>query len=295
MSAAIRVASVNWYYGGLDADGSDARWQQTVQTLCQERPQVVLCQEFGVPQPALRQARHVRRTANALGMEPVLGPVPPGARSALHTAVLVDTRNTGWRIEADGPYPHSRFGGTQHQAWCSVELHIPDLDRPLHCYSVHLPARSAVDQLSQAQVLAALIAQDPQLALVGGDFNCYPRGGPPITADELEHLPAHLQVTRCRRNPDGRVEANFDVDDVFARAGLIDIAAHLPPARRGPPQLRPTGRGGARVDRFYGSPELATAATFYRHLTIGSDHDALILDLDRDRETGEPPTPASGR
>ncbi|XVQ07367.1 hypothetical protein ACQP1W_32815 [Spirillospora sp. CA-255316] len=34
-----------------------------------------------------------------------------------------------------------------------------------------------------------------------------------------------------------------------------------------------------RVNRVYGSRELADAATSYRHLTIGSDHDALILDL----------------
>lgn len=152
----------------------------------------------------------------------------------------------------------------------------------MHCHSVHLPARSAVAQLDQAQFLGALIAQEPQLALVGGDFNCYPRGGPPVTADELECLPRHLQVTRCRQGPHGRLEANFDVDDAFVRAGLIDIPAHLPPTHRDPAQLQPTGRGGARVDRFYGSPELAAAATFYRHLTIGSDHQALMLDLDPD-------------
>ncbi|WP_433227570.1 endonuclease/exonuclease/phosphatase family protein [Actinomadura formosensis] len=278
MSTAIRVASVNWNYGGIDADGSDARWHQTVEALRRARPQVVLCQELGVPQPALRQSRHVRRTANALEMEPVLGPVVPAARSALHTAILVDTHTTGWRIVDDGPYPGTD-PSTAH-AWCMVELHIPGLDRPLCCFSVHFPARSAVAQLSQAQYLGALVALRPQLALIGGDFNCYPRGGPSVTADELERLPRHLQVTRCRQDPQGRPEANYDVDDTFARAGLIDIAAHLPPTRRDPPHLRPTGRGGARVDRVYGSPELATAATLYRHITTGSDHDALVLDLD---------------
>jgi endonuclease/exonuclease/phosphatase family metal-dependent hydrolase len=278
---AIRVTSVNWDYGGEDPDGSDARWQTTVEALRQVRPHVVLCQEFGVPQPGLRQGRHVWRTANALRMVPVLGPVVPGARSALHMAVLVDTRSTGWRIDDEGPYPGIGSGGTAH-AWCMVKVHIPGLPRPLHFYSVHFPARSAVAQLSEAQSLGAFVAEQPQLALIGGDFNGFARGGPTITSDELERLPGHLRVSRCRAGAGGRLEPNFDVDDVFVhRAGLIDIADHLPKERRVPPDLRATGRGGARIDRFYGPPEVAAAATSYQHFTVGSDHDALLLELDR--------------
>ncbi|TDD31207.1 hypothetical protein E1287_27200 [Actinomadura sp. KC06] len=275
----LRIASVNWRYGGIDNDGSDQRWHQTVDVLGTAGPHVVLCQEFGVPQPALRQFRHVQRTANALNMEAVLGPVPPGARSALHTAILLDTRRTGWSITDTGPYTHTRFGGTQHESWCRVELNIPELPLPLLCFSVHLPARSAVDQLSQAQTLAALIAETQGLILVAGDINTYPRGGPPVTARELDNLPAHLRVTRCRQRADGDLEANYDVDDVFSRAGLLDIAARLPADHRNPPELRATGKGKARVDRAYASPELATAATGYWQVSIGSDHDGLIFDF----------------
>ncbi|MFI0411834.1 endonuclease/exonuclease/phosphatase family protein [Actinomadura sp. 3N508] len=274
----FRIALINWCYGGVDG-GADRRWQQTVDVLRATGPHVVLCQEFGVPQPALRQSRYVQRTSNALGMQAVLGPVPPGARSALHTAILVDTRTTGWRVTDTGPYTHTRFGGTQAASWCVVELDIPGLPLPLHCVSVHLPARSAVDQLSQAQMLAALIAAMEGLVLVGGDINTYPRGGPPVTTDELECLPPHLRVTRCWTGADGRLQANHDVDDVFVRAGLLDIAAHLPADRRTPPKLRATGKGGARVDRAYGSPELLTAATGYWQVGIGSDHDGVIYDI----------------
>ncbi|TYB47809.1 endonuclease/exonuclease/phosphatase family protein [Actinomadura chibensis] len=278
----LRIASVNWQYGGLDPDGTDERWRQTVDVLGEVGAHVVLCQEFGVPQPALQLSRHVRRTANALGMEAVLGPVPPGARSALHSAILVDTRTIGLRIETEVPYTHSRFGGTQHESWCGVRLRLPGLEDPdqvLDCYSVHLPARSAVEQLSQAQTLAALLTAPERLVLAGGDFNGYPRGGPAVTADELERLPPHLRVTRCRDGADGRLEANYDVDDVFARARLFDLAYSLPAELRHPPELRATGRGGARVDRAYASPELATAATGYWQVPIGSDHDGLVFDV----------------
>ncbi|MFC4049040.1 hypothetical protein ACFOY4_05030 [Actinomadura syzygii] len=274
----FRVAVVNWQYGGLDTDGSDARWRQTVDVLGTVGAQVVLCQEFGAPQPALRQPRHGRRTANALGMEMVLGPVPPGARSALHVAVLVDTGTTGWRIEADAPYTHSRFGGTQHESWCGVQLNIGEL--VVDCYSVHLPARSAVEQLSQAQTLTALLTDPERLVLVGGDMNGYPRGGPSATADELEELPPHLRVTRARRGANGQLQANLDVDDVFSRAGFLDLALGLPAELRHPPELRATGKGGARVDRAYGSPELAAAATGYWQVDIASDHDAVVFDFD---------------
>lgn len=40
-------------------------------------------------------------------------------------------------------------------------------------------------------------------------------GGASVTADELERPPAHLQVTRCRRGLDSRLEANFGVHDAL--------------------------------------------------------------------------------
>ena len=110
-----RIAVINWEYGGLD-DGSDARWRLTIEALLKERPHIVLCQEFGAPLPALRLPAHLWRTANELDMHPVLGPVVPHARSALHTAILVDTHTTGWKITNNGPYP-GPGDGTGH-AWC---------------------------------------------------------------------------------------------------------------------------------------------------------------------------------
>ena len=287
MSAAaagpVKVASVNWDYGGIGQDGSTARWAQTIEALLQVRPQVVLCQELGVPQPGLHLARHVRRTANALGMEPVLGPVVPGARSALHIAILIDTRSTGWRIDDEGPYQGRGCGGPA-RAWCMAELGIAGVPRPLQLFSAHFPARSAVAQLAQAQNLAALAAG--QLALIGGDFNSFARGGPAISSGELDALPPALRVSRCRTGADGQLEPDFSADDVLTRrAGLADIAALRWQVHRDPAGLAPTGRGGARIDRFYGSPALAAAAASYRQFPIGSDHQAVLLDLDLTKVT----------
>jgi endonuclease/exonuclease/phosphatase family metal-dependent hydrolase len=273
----MRVASINWENGGITASGDDAPWRTTVDVLVHARPHIVLAQEFTAPDPGVRLGRHLRRTANTLGMEPILGPIVPGARTALHTAIFVDTRTTGLRID-DVPYLGEGFGGIRHP-WCHVELGVPGLPQPLHLYSVHLPARSAPAQLSETYSLTAAIAQQPQLVLAGGDFNTYPRGGPAPSSEDLAHLPGHLQVTRCHGTAGG-LEANYDVDDLLTGRGkLIDIAPHLPAQFRQPPGLTPTADDGVRLDRFYASPQIAAAVEAYQVEDIGSDHRAVLVEL----------------
>jgi len=272
----IRVASVNWNNGGIAPSGDDAPWRKTVKVLRVARPHIVFCQELTAPDPGVRLGRHLRRTANALGMELVLGPIVPGARTALHTGMFINTR-AGFRIE-DVPYLGERFGGFQH-AWCRVELGVPTLPQPLDLCSVHLPARSAPAQVSEAySLVSALVNQ--QLVLVGGDFNGYARGGPPSTTEELEQLPGHLQVTRCQGTP-GALTPNYAVDDLFTGRGkLIDVAAYLPAERRQPPDLTETGTdGGGRIDRFYASLPVADTVEGYRLLEIGSDHLAPFIEI----------------
>lgn len=269
------VACVNWHYGGVSPTGGIAAWRDSVEALAEVEPDIVLCQEMDAGGNPAKVRRHLWRTANFLGMRPVLGP-PAGVRSLTgnHTALLLRTHH-GLEIVDDWPPPSP---ADPRVPWCKVELEVPELGRSLHAYSVHLSARSSVAQLQAAQTIASFVNDDDQLALIGGDFNSYPRGGPEVTSEDLKRINPHLRQTRTRWADDGALVPNYDVDDALVRdAGLVDVAAHLPAERRNPTDLRPTGRGGARVDRCYASKELADAATAYSQVEIGSDHDACVF------------------
>jgi hypothetical protein len=147
---------------------------------------------------------------------------------------------------------------------------------------VHLPARSAVDQLSQAQRLASRIAQTGEISIAGGDWNNFSRAdASKLTSPVLQAMPPHLRPPRMRRLSDGTWGPNFDVHDTLAAVGLADLAGSLAPDRRNPPGLTATGvNNGGRVDRLYGTEGLSDAAELYEQLdTGGSDHCALLLTL----------------
>jgi hypothetical protein len=184
--AVLRIASVNLESGGLSETGDDVRWRKSVAALLAQDPHVVLCQEMTAPS-AFRLQAHLWRTANELGMTPVLGPPAPASFSSNHTAVLVRT-SAGLAILDTGPPAGPQPGSPA--AWCQALVQVPGISYPVCFYSVHLPARSAVEQLSQAQRLASRIAQDGALAVAGGDWNCY------APADALT---PRKRWPRCRR------------------------------------------------------------------------------------------------
>ncbi len=282
----LRVLAVNLLTGGIDRDSGDtSRLRKTLEAVARCRPAIVLCQEiaassiFGVQ----RQLWHV---GNELGMIPLLG--PEGGISGNYSVILVKG-NAGMRIIDAGPPPHPPGSAP---SWCEALIQMPGLDRPMRFYSVHLPPRSGVAQLMQAQDLAARIAQRGEYALAGGDWNDYGRGED-LTADSLAAQPPHLRPARMRRRYDGRLTPNYDVHDALTAIGMVDIAVHLPAGRRDPRELAPTGiNGGGRVDRIYVSGELAPAAWGYAQCdTGGSDHQAVMAVLDLSHVTAVPPGP----
>jgi endonuclease/exonuclease/phosphatase family metal-dependent hydrolase len=279
-AATLRVAVANLEFGGLSEAGDDSAWAKSMACLRRWMPQAVLLQELNGRQGVHRLQAHLWRTANELGMIPVLGPPSPDSVSGNHPAVLVRT-GIGMKVLDAGPLAWP--AGAAAPAWCEALVAVPGLPHPVWFISAHLPARSATSQAIQAERLANLAAQRGGLVVAGGDWNSYtPADADLLTPAVLQELPLHLRPARLRPALDGGPPLpDHRVHAALASVGLTDAAAELPPARRTPPGLTATGaQGRARVDRIYVTSSLVPALTAYEQAaTGGSDHQALLLTL----------------
>jgi hypothetical protein len=287
-SGELRVAVANLEYGGLSETGDDSAWCKSMARLLQWAPDVLLVQEMN-GRAAYRLHHHLWRTANELGLTPVLGPPSPDSVSGNHPAVLVNTV-AGLKILDAGPPPYPSGGAAP--SWCEAQVGVSGMAHPVWFISVHLPARSASSQRIQAERLANLAAQRGGLVIAGGDWNSYAPADQ-LTAAVLEGLPVHLRPARMRLGGDGPLEPDYGVHRALASVGLADAAAELPAERRAPQKLAPTGvTAGARVDRIYLTDALVPALERYEQAdTGGSDHQALLLTLNTKTAAGITPPP----
>jgi endonuclease/exonuclease/phosphatase family metal-dependent hydrolase len=271
----LRIVSANIEEGGLDPDGSTARWERTVAALAAWSPDLVCVQEMATRRDPRRLRAHLWSTANALGLFPVLG--SEGGISGNHPAILVHPGRLA--IVDDGPPPR---GPGHDPAWCEALLQVRPAGPAVRVYSVHLPPRSAAEQLTHAQRLAATVAQRGELAVAAGDWNCYAPADA-ITAETLAGLPPRLRPARMHARSGQPLTPNYDVHDTLAAVDLTDAAAGLAPARRDPPGLMPTGiNGGGRVDRFYVTPELWESGAVQAYAQQdggGSDHHLIMITV----------------
>jgi len=276
----LKIAVTNFGPEDTGADGTDRwgaamRWDTTISMLRAWQPHIVLGQEISASAPGGLRA-HLWLTANTLGMVPVLGPPSPGSAAGNHPAVLVST-DAGLVIEDAAPaWPFS--DGTQ-PAWCEVLVRAPGWAQPVRAYSVDLPWRSSVEQLSQADRLATRIAElagAGELAIAGGNWNSYGRADPVMPA-ALEAAPLHLRPSRMRYSPrDQTLTPNYDVHDVLTSVSMDD-AATVAPMSGDPEGTSVSGR----VDRIYLARDLAGAATRYVQQEVpDSEHRAVMLTLD---------------
>jgi endonuclease/exonuclease/phosphatase family metal-dependent hydrolase len=300
MQGELRIASLNMRYGGLDG-GDDSRWRKQMDHLAAWDPDVVLLQEMAAP-TAAGLLDHLWRTANELGMMPVLGPATPYTTGRTYPAIMV-RRAAGWLITSSGP-PLWEPGCGEFPAWCQATVQTPVIPHPVAFYSMHLPARSAQRQLGQVQQLTSVVAERRrergEIAVAGGGFNCLACADK-VTPEELEAMPEHLRPPRMRgiRGLDGsiRLVPNYAIDHELATIGLVDVAARLPPGKRGPAQLSgTTAHGGeGRPDQFRASKEVADAVVWHETADTGaSDHKALLMVMDACAVAGIEPREAAG-
>ena len=203
-SGQFRIASADLHYAGVSRSGDDSRWQASMTALRAWDPDIVLLQEMAAPAGQIAGLHaHLWRTANELGMTPLLGPPGPLSVTGNHPAILVRT-SRGLMILDAGP-PLWASGGGLAPAWCQALIQVPGIGHPVAAYSVHMPARSAQEQRSQAQRLASLIAQKGEIAIAGGDWNSFPRTGAGLP--DLHDMDPHLRPPRMhtRPGPDGGI------------------------------------------------------------------------------------------
>jgi endonuclease/exonuclease/phosphatase family metal-dependent hydrolase len=286
VTGVIRVVSANLQEGGLDADGSRARWQRSVDAIGEWSPDVVCVQEMAARRDPRLLRTHLWATANALGMVPILG--SEGGISGNHPAILVNPRKL--TIIDEGPPP--RQPG-HDPAWCEAVVWLAPSGPAVRVHSVHLPPGSAAEQLAHAQRLANRVAQRGELAILAGDWNCYAPADQ-VTADTLASQPLHLRPARMHARLGQLLAANYDVHEALAAVGMTDAAAGLDPDRRDPPGLTPTGdNGGGRVDRFYLSRELwgsGAVQSYTQKDGGGSDHLLIMITLGQNElACAEPP------
>lgn len=271
----LRIAVANWEYGGIDRDTlSLERWGQTIEVLCGWDPHVVLCQEIIALFP-WELNKHAWKTANALGMIPLVG--HPGAQTVTgnRPAILVSLQ-AGLTVVDHGPPPTPL-----NPPWCNVTVKAPGFSRPLHFYSVHMPPFSGTLQMSYAEWLTARVAQHGQPSVVAGDWNSYSGEGMDVSPD-LTGLPQHLIPTRMHVK-DGHRVLNTDVHRLLTDMGLRDVAVIVPPERRNPERLVPTGITGVeREFRGYVTEHLSGHVSGYVQAPIGSDHHAFMFTLKQD-------------
>ena len=276
---ALRIVSANLEEGGLDADGSRARWERTVEAIGAWSPDVVCVQEMAARRDPRRLQSHLWATANGLGMIPILG--SEGGISGNHPAILV---RPGTLTVIDAGPPPRQPG--HDPAWCEALLRLGPSGLSVRVHSVHLPPGSAAEQLGHAQRLASRTAQRGELAVLAGDWNCYAPADQ-ITAETLAELPPHLRPARMHARPGQPLAANYDVHEALTATGLVDAAAALDPERREPRDLMPTGiNGGGRVDRFYVSAELwesGAVRSYAQKDGGGSDHQMIMITLATDK------------
>jgi endonuclease/exonuclease/phosphatase family metal-dependent hydrolase len=276
----LTVVSSNINYGGLDQEtGDDSGARRAIAVLAALEPDIVLLQEMHTADP-YRLRRHLRRFANELGMQPVLGPAG-SLRVTIgnHTAMLF-----GPHITIHDEWPPPPPAGPP-VPWCRAEITIPGIPGRVQAHSVHLAARSAVRRLGEAELLASwaadAIRDAGQHVLIGGDFNCVPVAG--AGALDLLAWQPRLLAQRCTRTPAGDLVPDLRVGQILAESGLSDLAAVLAARTGDPAPLAPTGQGGARVDQVHASPALAGCVTGYRLLETLSDHQTVAVTLDLTR------------
>lgn len=266
----LRVVSVNTQHGGTDKDGSTRRMARIAAAVRQREPHVVLAQELrGTAREA---SRHKHAWAHALRMETAaLGP----PRGTWEQRCGIFTDRALMQVVEDGPAPVRDAPG-----WAEAVLLVKPAHAELYVVSDHAPATDPVVQLSEAARQASRAAR--RLSVIGGDRNNYSRHDQLSEADLVlvRNTMPHVAPARLRRDADGRLVGNYDVEDTLARAGLTDPVSFLTRDRRFPPDPPGTGAGPGRIDRYSVSEPVRDAVACCHQFPVeGTNHEVIMLCL----------------
>ena len=240
----LTVALVN--FSGTGADSGEDRRQVLAGLLRAESAQVVLCQQVPGEEPddICRDLQSAVREAGMTAMAVRRASQPdPAGRPGCHTAILV-RGSAGLDIVDTGP---------ADVPWSEALLTVAGIPHPVRFYSTSLPDGSKTRQRQYATQLAgrgtALARADGELAFAGGNWNCLAPADN-YTQPQLRRMPERSHLAAIDMWCDDTLEPVLDVHNALDDAGLADVAASVPLRYRYPPELRPTGRGGAHLPRL---------------------------------------------
>jgi hypothetical protein len=262
-------------FSGTGADSREGRRQVLAGLLHAEPAQVVLCQQVPGEEPddICRDLQSAVREAGmtAVAIRRASYPHLAGGPGR-HTAILV-RGGAGLDIVSAGP---------ADVPWSEALLTVAGIPRPVRFYSTWLPDGSKTLQRQHATQLAgrvtALARAGGELALAGGNWNCLAPADN-YTQPQLRRMPERPHLAAIDMWLDDTLEPVLDVHNVLDDAGLADVAAIVPPRRRYPPELRPTGRGG-RTCRAYATRDLAKAVGSCRQVRNDKGDDLLVMATD---------------
>ncbi|WP_159942527.1 MULTISPECIES: endonuclease/exonuclease/phosphatase family protein [unclassified Nocardiopsis] len=273
----VTLMAQNLSHGGTrlpDGTPDPHRLDRLLQVIGRVAPDVLCLQETW---PLLDHNRQgLARVEKSLGLRTIA--VGQG-RSATGTLLLLSDR-IGWSQVEDRYQPASWTGMS------IAVLDIPGMAAPLAAASVHLTPFSAVGAENDAAYLINRLHRYGGYGVGAGDFN-YPAltdrypAGPDRHTPGPEDVPPYNRATRWKTTPDGALAINHDIAHLFSRSGMVDVAAHMADLTGDTSLLRPTGKGGFRVDGFQVTGPLAPAITSYR--AIGhdhSDHAGVVMTFD---------------
>lgn len=234
--ARLRVASFN-VHSGWNRGRTRLMLPQLAAEMRRLEADVLLLQEVDQNRPASRRVNQPAYYAGQLGMGYVFATnvLRPG-NSRYGTAVLSSlpvTEHANTRL----PRP----SGTQQRGLLRTVVEVfPGVEVSL--YNTHLEHTSEATRITQARAIAAVLAQDPHPAVLGGDLNS---------------RPASTAVTTLRSQ----------VADTWPLVGQGAGLTH--------PQVSPR----SRIDYVMADPALPALASYVVPSAV-SDHRAVVVDLD---------------
>lgn len=272
----IRVVAQNLQHGARADESGTAtdRWPALVERLRPLDADILLLTE------ARGFNRHGRellgKAQRDLGM--CAAPMPPSTND-LPTLLMFRPATMGFWLHCNDDHSAHTAHGFTVVTFSPPEANLPT---PISFVPMHLTPYSSTAAVQEAELILTRAYRYGPLAVVGGDVNFSPIGGP--DPDYATMRPYNL-ASRTILGEDGGRRPNRAVAQAFQDRGYVDVAWELFQRTKDQALLRRTANH-ERIDWLAVSGALAGAVDNYQLLDQpagASDHHGVAVDIHTDR------------